>query len=120
MAEKILDLIRIVENRVHPEQNTIGIDLTAEKGIKVVIPSSHILISNDPDNNKRMPNEKKPVIFYADNVRPINSESKEGSHYKKVPRKKAVIEVTEEFEIAEIINELNNNQNLNKNNEQKK
>jgi hypothetical protein len=120
MTEKLLDLIRIVENRVHPEQNTIGIDLTEEKGLKVVIPSSHILISSNPDINNRISNEQKPVIFYADNVRSINSTSKEGSHYKKVPRKKTVIEVTEEFEIAETINELNNNQNLNKNNEQKK
>ena len=37
MTEKLLDLIRIVENRVHPEQNTIGIDLTEEKGLKLFV-----------------------------------------------------------------------------------
>ena len=119
MAEKILDLIRLVENRIHPEQNTIGIELIAENGLKVHIPSSHILISSNPDHNFKISNENKPVIFYADNERPLKSASKEGSHFKK-EQKSQVIKETEEFEIAEIDNELNKNQNLNKVNELKK
>ena len=120
MAEKILDLIRVVENRIHPEQNTIGIDLIAENGLKVHIPSSHILISSNPDHNFKLSNENKPVIFYADNERPLKSASKEGSHFKKEQHRNQVIKVTEEFEIAEINNELDKNQNLNKINELKK
>lgn len=119
MTEKIIDLIRIMENKVNPEQNIIGIDLIAEKGIKVNIPSSHILNSSNPDNNIKIPIERKPVIFYADNERPLKSASKEESHYKKVQSKKQYIEVTEEFEKAEKNNDLNN-QSLNKNNEKNK
>ena len=99
MAEKILDLIRVVENRIHPEQNTIGIDLIAENGLKVHIPSSHILISSNPDHNFKLSNENKPVIFYADNERPLKSASKEGSHFKKEQHRNQVIKVTEEFEM---------------------
>jgi hypothetical protein len=121
MAEKIFDLIRVVENRVHPEQNTIGIDLIEENGLlKVHIPSSHILISSNPDGNFKLPNVNKPIIFYADNERPLKSASKEGSHFKKEQKRNQVIKETEEFEIAELNNELNKNQNLNKINELKK
>ena len=119
MTEKIIDFIRFMENKVNPEQNIIEIDLIAEKGIKVNIPSSHILISSNSDNNIKIPIERKPVIFYADNERSLKSASKEGSHYKKVQSKKQCIEVTEEFEITEKNNDLNN-QSLNKNNEKKK
>ena len=90
-----------------------------KKGIKVNIPSSHILISSNPDHNFKLSNENKPVIFYADNERPLKSASKEGSHYKKIQSKKQCIEVTEEFEITEKNNDLNN-QSLNKNNEKNK
>ena len=116
MTEKIIDFIRFMENKVNPEQNIVEIDLIAEKGIKVNIPSSHILISSNSDNNIKIPIERKPVIFYADNERSLKSASKEGSHYKKVKSKKQCTEVTEEFEKN---NDLNN-QSLNKNNEKNK
>jgi hypothetical protein len=132
MTEKIInDLMKIGENKVHPDENTIEINLNGDQnGLSFYVPTSNEQKDYTTSNGKERQKinttydlNNKPVIFYSDHVRPMSridfNNCNEISHYKKIPKIKQMIEVNEDLDIIELKNELKN-QNIYRKNEETK
>lgn len=123
MTEKIInDLMKIGENKIHPDENTIEINLNGDyNALDQKETSSY---SKERQKINTTYDLNKPVIFYSDHVRPMsridfNNNYNEISHYKKRPKIKQMIEVNEDLDIIELKNELKN-QNIYKKNDETK
>jgi hypothetical protein len=123
MTEKIInDLMKIGENKIHPDENTIEINLNGDyNALDQKETSSY---SKERQKINTTYDLNKPVIFYSDHVRPMsridfNNKCNEISHYKKIPKIKQMIEVNEDLDIIELKNELKN-QNIYKKNDETK
>jgi hypothetical protein len=123
MTEKIInDLMKIGENKIHPDENTIEINLNGDyNALDQKETSSY---SKERQKINTTYDLNKPVIFYSDHVRPMsridfNNNYNEISHYKKIPKIKQMIEVNEDLDIIELKNELKN-QNIYKKNDETK
>ena len=132
MTEKIInDLMKIGENKVHPDENTIEINLNGDQnGLTFYVPTYNEQKETTGYGKERQKinttyDLNKPVIFYSDHVRPMSridfNNHNEISHYKKIPKIKQMIEVNEDLDIIELKNELKlKNQNIYKKNEETK